>query len=69
MEKRKPRAGAVADRMAKINHQYQTQSLGPLSNGSQIGSNTSPNHSVPERTRINYKQILEPHGVEMYNQN
>ena len=30
-----------------------------------IGSNTSH----PERMRYNYQQILEPHGVDMYNQN
>jgi hypothetical protein len=35
-----------------------------MSNGSVINSNTSQ----PER-RMNYKEILEPHGVDMYNQN
>lgn len=35
-----------------------------MSNGSMIGSNTSQ----PER-RYNYKEILEPHGLDMYNQN
>jgi hypothetical protein len=64
MEQRRPLAGGVANRMAKMNHQYQTQSLGPMSNGSIIGSNTSQ----PGR-RYNYKEILEPHGLDMYNQN
>ena len=59
------------DRIAQVNQVIQqTQSLGPMSHSSLIGSaqSNSLNQGHPLINGETYKQILNPQGVAMFNQ-